>query len=152
MMTFVQMRKWVLGTGLSVLLFAAFPAQNPANTQLTDRLIEITLPKHAPEFKQRKWLEFKSRAAYYNPLNYIGAGLLFLYQNLLSDQIQARCSYETSCSQYTKLSIQKKGFIIGTFSGFNQLSECFPAVAGEHCRHAINREGKVINPIDGEEN
>jgi putative component of membrane protein insertase Oxa1/YidC/SpoIIIJ protein YidD len=144
------MKRLVLGTGLCILFFKPLSAQIQTGPQLAEKLVKVVLPKTEHEKSKRKLLHFESKAAYYNPLNYIGAGLLYIYQNLLSEQIQARCSYETSCSQYTKLSIQRNGFIKGTLSGFNQLSECFPSVATEHNRQYINREGKVINCIDGE--
>ena len=75
---------------------------------------------------------FKHRASYFNPLSYAGAGLLFIYQNVFSEQIQADCTYMVSCSQYTKLCIERHGILKGTLMGFNQLSECFPAARYEH--------------------
>jgi hypothetical protein len=50
-------------------------------------------------------------------MNKIAGGMIYFYQNVISEQIQAGCSYEISCSQYLKLCIEKYGFVIGTFAG-----------------------------------
>jgi putative component of membrane protein insertase Oxa1/YidC/SpoIIIJ protein YidD len=50
-------------------------------------------------------------------MNIIVGGMIYFYQNVISEQIQAGCSYEISCSQYLKLRIEKYGFVIGTFAG-----------------------------------
>jgi len=96
---------------------------------------------------KRKLLHFKKRSSRYNPATYVSAGLLYVYQNVFSEQLQAECSYEISCSEYTKLSIQRSGFFIGVLSGFNQLSECYPGVIYEHPRSFIGPGNKVINSI-----
>jgi putative component of membrane protein insertase Oxa1/YidC/SpoIIIJ protein YidD len=101
--------------------------------------------------KKRKILAFKKKHSQLNPLNYIGAGLLYVYQNIFSEQIQAECAYEVSCSEYTKLSIQQRGFLIGTLSGFNQLSECFPGAKFEHPPAFVNYSNqKIINSSEKE--
>ena len=99
---------------------------------------------------KRKILSFKNKKILYkvNPLTYFSAGLLFVYQNVFSEQIQASCAYEISCSQFTKLSISRFGFLKGFFIGMNQLSSCFPGVADEHCAFTHTSEFKILNSVE----
>ncbi len=101
--------------------------------------------KYEPPEK-RKVLSFKSKRliAKFNPLNYIAAGALFVYQRVFSEQIQASCIYEISCSNYTKLSVQEYG-IKGFLSGINQLNCCFTDVIYDYPDYMISSESKVRN-------
>lgn len=85
-----------------------------------------------------------------NPLRYIAGGMLFVYQNVFSEQISANCTYEVSCSQMTKLSIEKFGLIKGSLIGLHQLSNCNPSIIKDHEAHMISAEGKVINSSSDE--
>jgi uncharacterized protein len=114
---------------------------------INDKIIHASIEEPAPVVK-RKLLSFKKRSSYFNPMNYLGAGLLYVYQNIFSEQIQADCAFELSCSEYTKLSIREHGFFTGTLQGFNQLSECAPNARYEHPPLFINSEGKIINRIE----
>lgn len=82
-----------------------------------------------------------------NPLTYVGAGLLFFYQRVISEQISADCSYQTSCSEATKLAIEKYGLIKGSLVGIHQLSTCVPGNHKEHAEHKLNENGKIINDL-----
>lgn len=99
---------------------------------------------------KRKLLAFKNKLSRLNPLNYLSSGLLYIYQNVFSEQIQADCAFETSCSEYTKLSIKKSGLFIGTLRGFNQLSECSPNTRYEHPPVYLNQHQKIINAFENE--
>jgi putative component of membrane protein insertase Oxa1/YidC/SpoIIIJ protein YidD len=101
----------------------------------------------SPGIQKKHW-EFKSKKEAFNPFNYLGKGFLFVYQKVFSEQIQAACSYETSCSEYTRLAIQHFGFVQGTLMGFNQLSECTRSAKYEHPRVYLNPENKIINRFE----
>lgn len=100
--------------------------------------------------KRRVFLNVQdmSRVQKLNPTTYIAAGLMFLYQNVLSEQISTTCTYEVSCSEYTKLAIQKYGILKGSLIGVHQLSSCTPGAKKEHCKHVISSEGKIKNSLD----
>lgn len=83
-----------------------------------------------------------------NFLTYMAAGMLFVYQNVISEQISANCTYEISCSEYTKKCIEKYGIIKGTFIGLHQLSCCVPKIEDDYCAHKISENGKIINVIE----
>lgn len=97
--------------------------------------------------EKRKFIQLKDKSVIVkiNPFTYIGGSLLFIYQNILSEQIQANCRYEISCSNYTKLAIEKYGLIKGAIMGAHQLGNCNNGITNDHEEHAINDKGKVIN-------
>ena len=104
---------------------------------------------HEETPQQRRIIDIKqlSLVAKINPLTYIGAGLMFVYQNVISEQIQATCNYEISCSEYTKRCIESKGIISGTLLGLSQLNNCFEGVLFDYPNHLISPGGKIVNSI-----
>jgi putative component of membrane protein insertase Oxa1/YidC/SpoIIIJ protein YidD len=134
-----------------LILYASDSFSQDGKNNISEKMLQVSFDKasiNKPE--KRKWLSFKKKSAYLNPLNYLGEGMLFVYQNIFSEQIQASCNYEVSCSEFTKLSIQTSGFFIGTLKGFNQLSECAPTAIYEHPPVFINNDGKIINHFEKE--
>jgi uncharacterized protein len=89
----------------------------------------------------------KSLLAKLNPVTYVSAGLLFFYQRVISEQLQAECSYEISCSEFTKLGLQKQG-LKGFFIGIDQWSNCMPKVIEDYPRHRISSNDKIINNLE----
>jgi putative component of membrane protein insertase Oxa1/YidC/SpoIIIJ protein YidD len=136
------MRSIVLGLFLySAVLFSQSPPIN-------DKIVKASFEDESGiKTGKRSFTVFHKKADYYNPINYIGATMLFVYQNVFSSQIQAECMYEISCSEFTKLSVQERGLMRGTLMGFNQLSECYGAALYEHPPLFINGR-KIINSID----
>jgi putative component of membrane protein insertase Oxa1/YidC/SpoIIIJ protein YidD len=80
----------------------------------------------------------------------VSGGMIFFYQNILSEQIQADCTFETTCSQYLKVCIARYGFFKGVFAGLNQYTSCIGPGADHHAAHRLNEEGKVINKTEDE--
>ena len=85
-----------------------------------------------------------------NPLIYLASGLLFVYQNIFSEQISSVCTYEISCSEMTKRSIARYGLFKGTFVGLHQLTNCSPSILHDHEDHVISDDDKIINSISNE--
>ncbi|HQQ93989.1 MAG TPA: membrane protein insertion efficiency factor YidD [Bacteroidia bacterium] len=127
--------------------FSTVHAQN--SDSMRSRIIGVSFGEQEIATAAKSVMKVNKSYELYNPFYWIGAGLMYLYQNVLSEQIQARCTYRLSCSQYTKLSIQQHGLFKGSLMGFNQVSECFPAVIHEHCAYLIDGEDHVVN--DGNE-
>lgn len=77
------------------------------------------------------------------------AGLMYLYQNIISEQISASCMYEISCSEYTKQQIERNGIFLGSIKGFNQLMHCTHG-AIEEVPHYMrsNYSDKIKNSIE----
>lgn len=134
---------------LSILLSLNLFSQETSKN-ITEKLIATSF-EYLPANRSKKInFFFKKKRSYFNPLTYLGIGALYVYQTIFSEQIQASCNYEISCSEYTKLSIQTSGFFIGTLKGFNQVSECTPNAKYEHPSLYINNEGKIINRFEKE--
>ena len=117
------------------------------NSEIKDILLQQTFSEFSYEHKEiRKALNPpKTLIGKLNPFYYISAGLLYTYQNIISEQIQAECMYEVSCSQYAKLNVQKYGLIRGTFLGFHQLNNCIPSAIYDYPDFKINKDEKIIN-------
>ncbi|MCA6436767.1 MAG: membrane protein insertion efficiency factor YidD [Bacteroidota bacterium] len=81
----------------------------------------------------------------YNPIGYLGTGALFIYQNVISEQIQATCAYHYSCSEFTKLCIRDYGFLKGTFIGLHQIMSCLPFVKYDTHPLYLNSNDLIIN-------
>ena len=74
--------------------------------------------------KTKRSLMYSDNSRKIGPIKMAFSGLMFLYQNVISEQISASCTYEISCSQYTKLCIERYGLFIGSIKGFHQLMHC----------------------------
>ncbi|MBA3681277.1 MAG: membrane protein insertion efficiency factor YidD [Bacteroidetes bacterium] len=132
---------------LFLLLLSASASYSQTENSINEKMLSVSFD-HSEKPEKRKLLTFKKKSSYFNPLNYLGAGALFVYQNIFSEQIQASCTYEISCSQYTKISIQKFGFFKGVLKGFNQLSECAPTAIYEHPPVYVNGDQQIINHFE----
>jgi putative component of membrane protein insertase Oxa1/YidC/SpoIIIJ protein YidD len=98
---------------------------------------------------KRKWINWAeaSRAQKINPFWYLSGALLYTYQNVLSEQIQADCNYQLSCSGYTKRCIEQKGLIAGILLGADQLNACQPNAYLDYESDSVNGQGKIINDV-----
>ena len=98
----------------------------------------------------RSLLSFKERSIWYkiNPLSYVSIVLMFTYQRFVSQQLGSECSYETSCSEHAKKSVEHHGIFKGVFLGFYQFQSCTSKAGYDYPDHNINKLGKVINPVE----
>ncbi len=81
----------------------------------------------------------------FNVFFMLSSRLMYLYQNVLSEQIQAECVYAVSCSEHAKLKIEKKGLFLGMLDGGYQLMNCFEGVVYDYPWYKINQDFKVKN-------
>jgi putative component of membrane protein insertase Oxa1/YidC/SpoIIIJ protein YidD len=100
------------------------------------------------EQQKRAFIEHASKR---NLLTTIPGALIYVYQNIISAQIQAECSYAITCSEYIKLCIEQYGFLKGTFAGLNQYMKCAGNNHKNHLTYMINEDGKIMNSISDEE-
>ena len=96
------------------------------------------------EVQKRQIMQVKQK---WNPVNLLSLGLMHFYQRVISHQLQASCSYEISCSQYTKLSIEEQGLIKGGLLGFYQLQSCFSHNHLDYPDYKITKNGTIVNQI-----
>lgn len=123
-----------------------------AQVKISPTLSNHILSKEFSEYRvmkspKRKILNLKNSSftTKINPLTYLSVGLIFVYQNIFSEQIAAKCSYEISCSEFTKKAIEKHGLILGAFIGFHQLSNCIPKIAQEYPEYLISDDELINN-------
>lgn len=134
--------------GLTVIILSAQAQQTIHHEDLNSLLINKTYVAYKiPE--KRKILSFKNKhfITKLNPITYLSAGLLFVYQRIISEQIQADCAYHNSCSNYTKSQIEINGFR-GFLLGINQLNNCFEGVSYDYPNYKITTDFKVMNPVE----
>jgi putative component of membrane protein insertase Oxa1/YidC/SpoIIIJ protein YidD len=68
--------------------------------------------------------EFIAHQGVRKPSHVFSGALIYFYQNMLSEQIQADCTYEVTCSQWIKYGIERYGFWKGVLLGLNQYTSC----------------------------
>lgn len=61
-----------------------------------------------------------------------GLGLVRFYQNAISPMLPPSCRYRPTCSEYTKIAIQKYGFMRGSWMGLKRVLRCHPFHPGGH--------------------
>jgi putative component of membrane protein insertase Oxa1/YidC/SpoIIIJ protein YidD len=134
-----------------LILFHLVLASHAQLNELNRKLVNSSLaPVKAMSPTKRAFLPLAKGVSRYNPLANAGIGLLFIYQHVFSEQFQASCIYEISCSEYTKMCIRKSGLIGGTLKGFNQLSECIHGALYEHPSRYINQDKKIKNGFESD--
>jgi putative component of membrane protein insertase Oxa1/YidC/SpoIIIJ protein YidD len=132
------------------LLFIAFCTRSLAqsNVTLTNKLLFEHFKR--PESGVQAKRNFIKKQRKHQVMNTLAGGLIYFYQNIISAQIQADCAFETTCSQYIKLCIERYGFLKGTMSGLNQYMKCTSNAIHAHEEISINEFDKVKNDVNDE--
>ncbi len=79
-----------------------------------------------------------------NPAYFLLSGTMFLYQNIISQQISAVCLYEITCSNYSKRMLEDYGLLKAIFLSADRLTRCTQRVREEIPEYKYNK-GKVID-------
>ena len=56
----------------------------------------------------------------------VAVGLIVVYQWVISPLIGPACRYEPSCSEYTRLAIERYGVGRGAWMGLKRIGRCHP--------------------------
>jgi uncharacterized protein len=132
------------------LIFKMFIANGQSNALIQNKILQNHFQiKENGLVKKRIFLPVTQK---YNPIQYVSSSLIYFYQNFLSEQIQADCTYDISCSQYLKLCIAKYGFLKGTAAGLNQYTKCNTNNSLNHLPYKLNDKNKIINDVVDEKN
>lgn len=62
--------------------------------------------------------------AKYNPIKLLASSSMYLYQNVISQQLNSNCPYHYSCSDFSKRCIAQHGFIKGVLLTGDRLTRC----------------------------
>ncbi len=60
----------------------------------------------------------------HNPIKIATNSLLWVYQNIFSEQIMADCGFEPSCSSFASQAIKERNFFLGIFLTADRLTRC----------------------------
>jgi len=137
-------------TFLAILLFWTTHLLSQKQGNISTILVENNFSEfRINEAKKRTFLkQNKTILTKINPLNYISSALLYFYQNIVSEQIQANCQYQISCSENMKKQISTNGLLIGVLTGLDQLGNCSGSILSDYPAYKITKEGKVNNAIE----
>ena len=105
---------------------------------------------HSPSNGVQRTRDFIQTKNAIQPITKLAGGLVYFYQNIVSEQLQADCSFQITCSEYIKLCIAEYGFLKGTLAGLNQYTKCMPTNYKHHEEHKVDEKQKVINHIQDE--
>lgn len=135
-----------------ILIFFLFSLSSKSQDTIVQKQINSVVFGEFKEniSKKRSFKKPKNKLSYFNPFYYVGSGGLFVYQNLISEQLQADCQFRISCSEYTKRSIEKKG-VIGLLQGLNQISNCYPKAYLSYPVFLRMEDGRINNAFDYED-
>lgn len=108
--------------------------------------IRVETKAQTPSIRPFIYSKEESPVVKYNPVNLAFGGLLFLYQNTLSQQFSAACLYNPSCSEFSKQSISEYGLLKGLFLSADRAMRCNRiAATGIHPLRIENN--KVADPV-----
>jgi putative membrane protein insertion efficiency factor len=83
--------------------------------------------------------------ARYNPFSLTAAGLMLLYQHVVSPQVSSSCIYTRSCSNFAKEAIKEYGLIKGVFLAADRLMRCNRSCENDHPYYSFNADGKITD-------
>lgn len=81
----------------------------------------------------------------YNPLAWVLAGGMYIYQNLISAQFSATCFHSPSCSNFSRQLILRYGIMKGVFLTADRLMRCNPIARTDVPHWLINPEDQKLN-------
>jgi len=89
----------------------------------------------------------KSVIARYNPVSLGFGGMMFVYQQFLSPQFASDCPYDNSCSNFSKLAIQRFGLFKGIALSADRLTRCNEFVNYDITLANFNKMNKLIDSL-----
>jgi len=126
-----------------ILLFFAFFAS--AQNKEMAVVFHHQIPAEKFEYKPKFILLPGNKIIKYNPISLIFAGLMYTYQKWISPQLSAECSYELSCSNFSKAMIERYGIIKGIALTSDRLCRCSKVAAIDIHPLYINVKGQIID-------
>lgn len=119
----------------------------PADKQY---LINKTFSDSKYNPRQVSFLFTKSKNVFirYNPVSLFFGSAMYVYQKVLSQQMGSACPYQISCSQFSKLSIQKYGLIKGIALSADRLTRCSQFAVYDISPLQINEKNQIIDSLE----
>ncbi|MCZ4694210.1 membrane protein insertion efficiency factor YidD [Ancylomarina euxinus] len=98
-------------------------SKESSNIQLILKTKTNTLNTKKPS-REYIYKNEKSWLKKYNPISLGFGSLLYLYQNVLSQQFSADCLYHPTCSDFSKDAIREYGLVKGIFLSSDRICRC----------------------------
>ena len=110
--------------GVLVILNYSLKAQKRPDLQLYEKQLNREMSRVV--YQPKPFINLKSKPAIikYNPVMYLFGGLLYGYQNVISPQISAGCTFRPTCSQFAIDALKTTNMIIGLGLIADRLSRC----------------------------
>lgn len=128
----------ILVIAVMLLMCSRSASQNAGDVELV-RLATIKADSTATVVKKvRPYTSLtssKRMLARYNPVTLLFSSLMYLYQNVVSSQVNARCLYAPSCSEFSKGCIKQHGLLKGVLLTADRLQRCNRITAMEFTQH-----------------
>jgi uncharacterized protein len=80
-----------------------------------------------------------------NPLKTTGNSLIWVYQKIFSEQLNAGCSFHPSCSSYGKQAIGERGLLMGILLTADRLTRCNGAAQIESEAYLVDKKTGKLN-------
>lgn len=118
------MLKWLI----SIILFSVL-SSSPIFAQSDDSWVHVRNASFSNPAYAKRHITFlfpKSRnpVIKYNPAVLVMSSLMYVYQSVISVQISSGCSYEVSCSEFSKCAIKEFGLVKGMALSADRMSRC----------------------------
>jgi putative membrane protein insertion efficiency factor len=78
----------------------------------------------------------------YNPVSMALGGLLYIYQNSISQQLSASCLFQPTCSDFSKHAIRDYGIFKGVFLSADRITRCNKIAGSDIHPLTINQKTK----------
>ncbi len=77
-------------------------------------------------FNNKNPMKTKSQSilAAYNPFSASLKAAMYFYQHVLSEQLSKDCPYQVTCSNFSKLSVEHHGLLLGIIMTSDRLTRC----------------------------
>jgi uncharacterized protein len=146
-MSSLKTKRYLCALSFLFSIFHFFCHAQNINSQIKSN-IEIEI--QASEHKAYRGFIKKDKVKWRNylPTRYIFGSLLFIYQNVISEQISADCAYEMSCSEFSKNSISKFGILKGVLLSGNRLSSCGPNTIIDFPEYKKSEQFKIAHDFE----
>lgn len=114
------------------------------------KLIQHAKLKPTPERKTRTYIYKDAPKSFktLNPVSLMYGGLLYVYQNSISQHFSADCLYNPSCSNFSKQAVSQFGIIKGGLLSVDRLTRCTRISATDIPASAFNpKTHRANDPI-----
>ncbi len=110
-----------------------------------DTVLNHSFAKNRVEYKPKFLFIPNKKIIKYNPVSLAFGSLMYFYQRVISPQLSSNCPYEISCSNYSKVVIDRYGIIKGIALTSYRLMRCNRMAAKDLSPLNFDKAGEIID-------